>query len=216
MQEWHLNSEGNAHGLRGDGTLSRTLPTVTAHDRLVYDPENPVPTCGGQIFWNMEGGGPQDQRHLLERDDMLCYQSEPLSESLCVIGNVSVDLTIATDVDDTDIIARLCVVEENGAVTCILVGSFRCRYREGFNKRVPMVHGEPTHLHFRLSQLAYTFPAGSRIALTVTSSDFPRIQPHTNTMAKPWVPEPPTMAHTDILHGAGIHSCLNLPVVSGV
>ncbi|MDP6506767.1 MAG: CocE/NonD family hydrolase C-terminal non-catalytic domain-containing protein, partial [Planctomycetota bacterium] len=66
------------------------------------------------------------------------------------------------------------------------------------------------------SQLAYAFPAGSRIALTVTSSDFPRIQPHSNTMAKPWVPEPPIIAHTDILHGAGIHSRLNLPVFSGV
>jgi putative CocE/NonD family hydrolase len=216
MQQWHLSSDGHAHGQRGDGSLSRTAPTATAHDNLVYDPDNPVGTCGGQIFWNMEGGGPQDQRHLLERDDMLYYQSEPLAEPLCVIGNVSVDLTIATDVDDTDMIARLCVVEASGAVTCILVGSFRCRYREGFDKRVPLVHGEPTALHFRLSQLAYTFPVGSRVALSVTSSDFPRVQPHTNTMAKPWVDEPPVIAHTDVLHGGGIKSSLNLPVVTDI
>ena len=100
-------------------------------------------------------------------------------------------------------------------MTCILVGSFRCRYRDGFDRRVPMVHGEPTALRFRLSQRAYSFPVGSRIALTVTSSGFPRIQPHTNTMAKPWTPAPPVIAHTDVLHGRGIASRLNLPVAPG-
>lgn len=216
QQQWHLDSNGNAHGQRGDGRLSRTAPTSTAHDRLAYDPNDPVPTWGGQIFWNMPHGGPQDQRHLLERDDMLFYQSDPLGEPLCVVGNVSVDLTIAADVDDTDLVVRLCVVEPNGAVTSILVGSFRCRYREGFDRRVPLVHGEPAHLHFRLSQVAYTFPVGSRVALTVTSSDFPRIQPHTNTMAKPWVPVEPVIANTDVLHGGGIRTHLNLPVVEGI
>ena len=161
-------------GMLPRATLSRTPPTAAVHDSLIYDPDNPVGTCGGQIFWNMEGGGPQDQRHLLERDDMLYYQSEVLAEPVCVIGNVSVDLTIATDVDDTDMIVRLCVVAASGAITCILVGSFRCRYREGFDKRVPLVHGEPTALHFRLSQVAYTFPIGSRVALMVTP---PRINP---------------------------------------
>ena len=65
----------------------------------------------------------------------------------------------------------------------------------------------------RLAQLAYEFPEGSRIALMVTSSDFPRIQPHTNTMAKPWVPAAPVVAHTQVMHGRGLSASLNLPVV---
>jgi putative CocE/NonD family hydrolase len=135
-----------------------------------------------------------------------------LAKPLTVIGEAAVDLTIVSDVDDTDIAAKLCVVEANGAVTSIVLGSFRCRYREGWDKRVPLQHGEPAHLVFRLSQLAYVFPEGSRIALMVTSSDFPRIQPHTNTMAKPWEPADPVIAHTRVLHGPGIECCLNLPV----
>jgi putative CocE/NonD family hydrolase len=190
-----------------------TEPGTGRADELVCDPRHPVPTWGGQIYWNMEPRGPQDQRHLLERDDVLFYQGEPLSGPLTVIGDVGLDLTIAADVDDTDIVAKLCVIEGNGSVTCLVLGSFRCRYRCGWDQRVPLPHGEPTRLSLRLSQLAYTFPAGSRIGLMITSSDFPRIQPHTNTMAKPWAPVEPVTAHTQVLHGPGIRSSLNLPVV---
>jgi len=213
LQRWHLGSDGNAHGQRGDGTLSRGAPERACEDKLVYDPAYPLTTWGGQIFWNMEPRGPQDQRQWLERDDVLYYQSEPLPNSVTVIGDVSLDLTIAADVDDTDIIAKLCVVEGDGSVTCVILGSLRCRYREGFDKRVPLEHGTPTHIALRLSQLAYTFPTGSRIALMVSSSDFPRIQPHTNTMAKPWEPATPVVAHTRLLHGGGVTASLNLPVV---
>ena len=214
VQRWHLDSGGNAHGQRGDGVLSREEPKGSVDDLLVYDPDDPVPTCGGQIFWNMEPKGPRDQRHLLERDDVLFYRSELLAEPLTVIGDVDLDLTVATDVEDTDIVAKLCVVEENGSVTVIILGSFRCRYREGWDKRVPMEHGVAMRLHVRLSQLAYTFPQGARIGLMITSSDFPRIQPHTNTMAKPWVPAVPVVAHTRVMHGDGVVASLNLPVVA--
>ena len=157
--------------------------------------------------------GPRDQRHLLERDDVLFYQSAPLAAPLAVIGDVSLDLTVASDVADTDIVAKLCVVETNGSVTCIILGSLRCRYREGWDKRIPLQRGEPTRLRIRLAQLAYTFPCGVRIGLMITSSDFPRIQPHTNTMAKPWEPAAPVVAHTRVLHGGGLSAALNLPVV---
>ena len=213
VQHWHLDSRGNAHGQRGDGVLSLTAPDASYADELVYDPSNPAPTCGGQIFWNMRSLGPQDQRHLLERDDVLFYQSTPLGRPLTVIGDVEMDVTIATDVEDTDIIAKLCVVEPAGAVPCIILGSFRCRYWQGWDQRVALKRGTPTQLRLRISQLAYTFPVGSRIALMVTSSDFPRIQPHTNTLAKPWTRAEPVVAHTQLLHGKGISSALRLPVV---
>ena len=83
-------------------------------------------------------------------------------------ATATITVTAVNDAPTSDTVAA------SGAITCILVGSFRCRYREGFDKRVPLVHGEPTALHFRLSQVAYTFPIGSRVALMVTP---PRINP---------------------------------------
>jgi len=213
VQKWHLDSGGNAHGQRGDGVLTLEEPSASAEDTLIYDPENPIPTWGGQIFWGMPNRGPQDQRKLLERDDVLFYQSQLLNQPLTVIGEVELEVTIATDVDDTDIVAKLCVIEENGSVTCIILGSFRCRYREGWDMRVPLEHNTPTTLKFAMSELAYTFPQDSRIALMVTSSDYPRIQPHTNTMVKPWQRAEPLVARTRVLHGPGVSCSLNLPVV---
>lgn len=213
IQKWQLDSAGNAHGLRGDGTLSLEVPSASAEDTLVYDPRNPLPTWGGQIFWGMDHKGPQDQRMWLERDDVLFYQSTPLPKPLAVIGELELEITIATDVDDTDLVAKLCVIEQTGSVTCLSLGSFRCRYREGWRQSVPLAHNTPTPLKLRLCELAYTFPPGSRIALMITSSDYPRIQPHTNTMAKPWTAATPVVAKTRILHGPGIASSLSLPVV---
>ena len=215
-QVWNLDSDGNAHGRRGDGRLTRETPAASAEDLLVYDPSDPLPTWGGQVFWGMDNRGPMDQRKWLERDDVLFYQTAPLPAPLRVIGEIELALTLAADVDDTDIVAKLCVVEADGRVTGIVYGSFRCRYREGWDRRVPLEHGTPTPLRFRLAHLAYTFPAGSRMALMVTSSDYPRIQAHTNTMAKPFEPAAPVVAHTRILHGPGVDSALLLPVVAEI
>lgn len=213
IEKWRLDSSGNAHGQRGDGVLSRKTPTATAEDALVYDPKDPLPTWGGQIFWGMPDRGPQDQRRLLEREDVLFYQSAPLDQPLTVIGDVELELTIATDVEDTDIVAKLCVIEASGSVTCVVIGSFRCRYREGWDRRVPLEPNTPVPLRLQLAPLAHTFPVGSRLALMISSSDFPRIQPHSNTMAKPWQPATPVVAHTRVLHGPGIATSLNLPIV---
>lgn len=79
LERWHLDSQGNAHASRGDGRLTQESPGKTSEDAFLYDPQNPIPTWGGQIFWGMDNKGPQDQRMWLERDDVLYYQSEALA-----------------------------------------------------------------------------------------------------------------------------------------
>ena len=76
--------------------------------------------------------------------------------------------------------------DASGAVTCFATGSLRCRYRESFSEPKPLDPDRPTRIHIDLGHLAYTFAPGSRVALLVTSSCFPRIVPHPNTMAAPW------------------------------
>ena len=212
-QSWNLDSAGSANTLWGDGKLTRESPTHDADDSYLYDPAHPVPTRGGQVYWGNEHLGPIDQRPLLDRHDILVYRSQPLDKPTCVIGDVHLDLTIASDAEDTDFIAKLCVQEPCGRITSLLVGSLRCRYREGFDKRVPLTPGQATPITLHLSQTAYVFPVGSRIVLTVTSSEFPRINPHPNTMAKPLSGEPAQTTRNRVLHGKANPSRLRLPVV---
>jgi len=44
---YYLHSQGQANGLRGDGRLDPVVPGEEPADRFVYDPHDPVPTCGG-------------------------------------------------------------------------------------------------------------------------------------------------------------------------
>ncbi len=213
QQAWYLHSGGSAVGLGSDGRLSREEPGDEPADRYTYDPRDPCPTLGGPIYWGLEPAGPVDQRPILLRDDVLYYRSEILPRPLTVIGDVELELWVASSAPDTDLIAKLCVVEETGRVTVLALGSLRCRYRESWSEPKPLEPGEPTRLRIHMGHLAYVFPAGSRVALIVTSSSFPRILPHPNTMVPTWTETSPRVAKQEVMHSAGHPSRLLLPVV---
>ena len=206
-QQWHLRSPGG---------LSRETPDAGTPNEFRYDPADPAPTLGGPIYWGMGDDvpvGPADQAPILGRSDVLCYRSDPLGGALAVIGEVSLDLWVASTAADTDFLAKLCVVEPGGRVVSLTIGSLRCRYRNGWEKREPMPRGEPVEIRIHLGNLAYVFPQGSRVALIVTSSSYPRILPHPNTMA-PTLREPsPVAADQQVLHDREHPSRLLLPVV---
>ena len=68
-------------------------------------------------------------------------------------------------------------------------------------------------LRIQMGNLAYVFPEGSRIALIVTSSSYPRILPHPNTMTPPWKETSPRAAEQKVLHDREHPSRLLLPAV---
>jgi predicted acyl esterase len=49
---------------------------------------------------------------------------------MTVIGDIVLELHVASDSEDTDFIARLCVETDDGAVTCLTQGQQRCRFRD--------------------------------------------------------------------------------------
>ena len=212
-QTWYLRSGGSANTLAGDGHLGREEPLRRLPDRYLYDPLDPVPTHGGPIYWGLSPLGPVDQRPILGRQDVLCYKSQPLEEPMAVVGEINLDLWIASDAADTDFIAKLCVIEESGAVTVLTLGSLRCRYRENWSDPKPLERDQPTRIRIQMGNLAYVYPAGSRIALLITSSSFPRILPHPNTMAPTWSERNPQKARQQVFHEPEYRSQLELPVL---
>ena len=212
MQDWFLDSDGAAS--TAGGTLGAAGAGGGGEDAFSYDPRDPVPTLGGALYWGLEHRGPVEQRPNLGRADVLYYRSEALERPLTVIGDVALTLFLACDQEDTDLIARLCVEGPDGAVHCLSLGSRRCRFRDSWSQPRPLERDTPTPVPLQLGQTAYTFAAGSRIALTVTSSDFPRILPHPNRLLPLFAGEP-VVAHSRILHGREFPSRLHLPVVEG-
>ena len=212
-QDWHLTSQGRANTGGGDGCLTRELPGRQGADRYTSDPADPVPSRGGPLYWGLEHVGPVSQVDLMGREDVLYYRSGALSDPLVVVGEVELELWITSNREDTDIVAKLCVEEADGRITCLTLGSLRCRYRDGWSEPRPLEPGTPTSLSVQLGQTAYTFAAGSRIGLVIAGSDFPRILPNLNRMSAPWEVVESMVADNQVLHGPQQLSRLRLPVV---
>ncbi len=99
---------------------------------------------------------PVDQKPILGRKDVLCYVSERLEYPVGICGPVELDLWVGSDAEDTDFIAKLCVVdrEQKGRMFCLTYGSLRCRYRSSWAEPEPLERDEPTRIRIRMQPTA--------------------------------------------------------------
>ena len=164
------------------GTLTREAPTVTeAADSYVYDPTEPCPTIGGNLLLPQQyPAGPLDQRALLARRDVLCYRSAVLEEDLEVVGPVTMELHAATSGFDTDWMIKLCDLHPDGRMVNVCDGVVRASLRDG-KHRLLLEPGAVYAYEVDLWATAMVFRAGHRLAVLVTSSDFPRYDRNPNT-----------------------------------
>lgn len=153
--------------LTATGGLEARPPQAAAEPRRYsYDPEDPCPTCGGAIMLPLTyPRGPVDQRRITGRPDVLLYRSAPLQETLELIGPVSARIWARTTAAETDWVLKLCRVTSSGAILNLCDGVLRA---------AGLVPGE-IHAHeVELAATAASLAPGERLALTITSSDFPR------------------------------------------
>ena len=211
---WYLTSEGRGNSLRGNGRLVTQAPTREVSDVYLYDPENPVPTKGGcTLMPGAQSKGPQDQRTIEERDDVLVYTSEPLAEPLEVTGPVEAILHAVTDGRDTDFTAKLVAVAPDGGAINLCDGIIRARYRNSLSRAELLDPGRVYEYRIQLGSTSYAFAPGFRIRLEISSSNFPRFDRNLNTggdIATESVGRP---AVQRVFHGGVKASCVVLPVV---
>ncbi len=218
----HLDSDGAANTLLGNGRLRTTPSSREAADRYLYDPENPVPTLGGNHsvgpynpgLYDMCLPGPYDQRPNERRDDLLVYSGETLSEDLEVIGPVVLRLWAATSAPDTDFVARLCDVFPDGRSINVTEGVLRGRFRRRqWDRPEPLEPGKVVEWEIHLQPTAYLFRAGHRLRLDVTSSNFPLWDRNLNTGGNPATETRAQPADQAVWHGGRYSSRLILPVI---
>ncbi len=122
-QEWPLErAQATEYFLQPGGGLATTKPPAGGGKiDFVFNPDQPVPTIGGNISsgndillqgaWNQRGGPHvwnwTSTVPLSARNDVVVFQTEPLTEDLEVTGELSVRLWIASDGIDTDFTAKL-------------------------------------------------------------------------------------------------------------
>ena len=205
--------------LTGDGGLDGVVPAAGALE-LVADPSDPVPTLGGaNLFPDLivdgrpMGDGPQDQRPIEERSDVLVFTTEPLAEPLAVVGPVRCVLWLVPDTPDLDLAVRLTDVYPDGRSMLVLDGVQRARMRCADDRECLLTPGEPLEVAVELWSTAIVFNAGHRIRLDVSGSNWPRFEVNPNDGGDLNVPTAPVVARPLLRFGADFPSRLELPVL---
>lgn len=214
-----LGSAGNANSLNGDGVLTASAPNTDTPDTFTYDPMNPVPSYGGNVCCtgNAVTGGAFDQRKMEARADILVYTSEPFKEGTEVSGPLDATLYVSSDAKDTDFTVKVIDVYPDGRAYNLDETIQRARYRDGYDKPpVLMEKNKVYKLTLQPMTTSNFFPAGHRLRLEVSSSNFPRFDRNLNTGGNNYDEASGVVAHNAVHHSQQYPSQLTISVVKKV
>ena len=181
LDAWPPDAAAVPYYLRGDGSLSEEPPGDEGSTAYFYDPADPVPTlCGPNLTIEMHPG-PCDQTPLLERGDVLMFETGVLAEAVEVTGRITARLLVSSDAPDTDFTAKLIDVYPDGRRMLIADGILRVRHRGGQDSEQFMEPGEVYEINADLWSTSLIFNTGHRISVQISSSNSPRFDPNPNT-----------------------------------
>jgi putative CocE/NonD family hydrolase len=211
----YFHSAANANSNRGGGRLSWDAPQGDSEpDRYRYDPNDPVPTVGGNnCCGSPTPAGPRDQRPIESRNDVLVYTSDFLDREVEVTGPVKVVLYASSDAPDTDFVAKLVDVFPDGRAFNMAEGVLRARYRESLSRPRPLEPGKVYEMSIDLIGASNTFLKGHRIRVDITSSDFPEFDRNPNTGEPFGITANVRVAQQAIYHTGSRPSHIVLPVI---
>jgi len=206
---FYFHSAGKANSLKGDGSLSTMAPTVEPFDAYSYDPMDPV-----GMLWKLTDG-PVDDRVPTLRDDVLCYTTDVMTESMEIIGPVSCVLYASSSAKDTDWHVRLVDVYPDGSARFLCHGMLRARFRNGVTAPEFMAPEETYKFEFGMDAAGVRVLPGHRLRVEVMSSWWPEYDRNTNTGAENNFTDtaPPVVAHNRIYHEPGRESHVVLPII---
>jgi uncharacterized protein len=236
--------------LHDHGVLSTEPPLDEPATTYQFDPRDPVPTIGGNISshnapeskqsFPMRPGddaqlmeqGAWDQRcrtsywmcgnelPLSSRNDVVVFQTSPLSEELEVSGPLEVDLWASSSAPDTDFTAKLVDVYPpspdfpSGVALNVSDGIVRARFRGGVDTSPKLLRSDvPYRFTIVLYPTSIVFAKGHRIRVDISSSNFPRFDVNPNTGEPLDQNRRTAVAQNTIYHHAQHFSYIVLPVI---
>ncbi|MEQ1782462.1 MAG: CocE/NonD family hydrolase [Hyphomonadaceae bacterium] len=173
--EWPLaRTQYTPFYFHSNGALDPKVPSPGERPiDWVYDPQNPVPTRGGAMLGPRSGIFEQDAA--LTRSDVITFETQPLEMPLEVTGPISALLYVSTDAPSTDFTVKLLDVHPNGEAYNIADGIVRKNFSPDVAQEIEVL----------LNPTSVVFPAGHRIRIDVSSSNFPRFDRNPNTGEDP-------------------------------
>ncbi|MEP6491811.1 MAG: CocE/NonD family hydrolase [bacterium] len=215
---YYLGSGGKANTLTGDGVLSTKAPAKDTPDNFVYDPMHPVMSHGGNVCCqaNALTGGALDQKEMERQPDILVYTTEPFKDAVEVSGPMQFTVYVSSDRKDTDVTVKVIDVYPDGHAYNLDETIQRLRYRDGYDKKpVMMEAGKVYKVALQPMTTSNYFPAGHRLRIEVSSSNFPRFDRNLNTGGNNYDETTGLVAHNTVHHSLEYPSTLQITVVKG-
>ncbi len=185
----------------GDAASVRRLPSTSkVYDEYVSDPWDPVTyteKMGAETIRYPRDFMTEDQRFAARRPDVLVYQTDPLSADVTVAGNIKPELFVSSSGTDSDFVVKLidvfpddfrlpdgvrppdnsaaCVTTPGGYEMLLRGEPFPARFRNGFEKPVPLRPNVPTKISYVMPGIVHTFKKGHRIMVQIQSTWFPLV-----------------------------------------
>jgi uncharacterized protein len=169
LEAWPPHDDSQAWYLNGGGRLGRVVRDGARSSSFRYDPADPTPSVGGQLL--SPQAGPQDNRAIEARPDVLVFTSEPLRAPLDVLGQVRAVLHVQASTGHAHVFARLCDVDADGRSRNVTDGILR------------LAPGDcgPQTVTVPMSSTAHRFAAGHRLRVQVSGGAHPRFARSTGT-----------------------------------
>ncbi len=233
MTRYYLTSAGHANTSNGDGRLTLDAPLAgVPPDRYVYDPGDPTPSP--RFYFDPEdlkekkkSDKPKefsveearlDARRFYGRidslrQDILVYETSPLSEALTIAGPLSAVLYASSSAKDTDWFVRVAEVPPDGEVFWLSEGKVRARYRNSSHTPELLTPEAVYRYELDLWHTGIEIPVGSRLRVEICSAAFPIFSRNLNTGGHSETEKRFVKATQVIRHDALYPSHVLLPVI---
>ena len=195
----------------GDETLSLQVPAESGERSYRYDPLDPVPTGLTISRYPLYEDVPLDQTKTEQRDDVLCFTSEPLDREVVISGWPRLELFASSDCDDTDWHVKVTDVNPDGRSLRLSQGCLRAACRNSLEFLEPLIPGDTFQFSIELWPTHHVLKPGHSVRVSVTSSDFPWFARSLNQFGPVHLQSEPKVAVNTVRFGFEFPSRLVLP-----
>ncbi len=203
--------------LNANNSLTADKPTAdTKPISYAYDPGDPTPSRGGKRFDPSKPNlvaGPQDQRTLESRKDVLVFTSQALSGDLKINGLIKARLFFSSNRKDTDISVKFCDVYPDGKSVLMAEGIQRARFRDSLEKEELLTPDVAYQIDVKLQNIALTIKKGHKIRVLVSSASYPIFEKNLNNGDKLYSDKTVLVATNTVKYGKDTLSCIVLPIL---
>lgn len=207
--DWPIPVRQQSYYLHDQGRLAQAPPAdEDSFTEFLADPLHPA-QIPGRAF-----PGAADARAYEQQAEVRTFTSDVLPEAVEWTGLVHAELFVSSSAPDTDFLVRLCDVYPDGRSILIADYIRRARYRDGFEKEVPLPPNEVVKVAFPIGWTSQVFNKGHRIRVTVASTGAPFYEPNPNT-GLPLTIDPPqqtVVARNAVHHSRAWPSRILAPV----